>query len=91
MGGNEHLTVGEFTRLMDIHEKRNADRFRSLDGRLSVISHDVREIRIAGADHQTRLTVIETKGQRATKVSWSAVVAAVLLGLAEAARQFFKA
>jgi hypothetical protein len=86
--GDEHLTVGEFTRLMDQYEKRNADRFSAQDGRLSVISRDVREIRNATSDHQTRLAVIEAKGERANKRSWTAVITAVVLAVAEGARRY---
>lgn len=90
MGSNEDLTVGEFERAMAVRDKWLADRFSAVEGRLSAIAADAREIRRTSGDHQTRLTVIETKGERATKRSWGAVVTAIVLALAEAARQFYK-
>lgn len=87
---DEHLTVGEFTRLMDAYEKRNGDRFSSQNGRLSAISHDVREIRNAVGSHDSRITVIETRSERASKRSWTAVITAVTLAVAEGTRRFFQ-
>jgi hypothetical protein len=86
--GDEHLTVGEFTRLMDAYDKRNADRFSAQDGRLSALSHDVRDIRNATVDHQTRLAVIEASGKRANKRSWTAVITAATLAIIEGIRRF---